>query len=164
MKEHNYMTGNVCIRLMDGSGKIIREERAGNMIVSSGRRLMADLFAGEPAGIPVRYMSIGSGADATTADMTALASEISHLIPAQSPRTLADAQIKELPEGSVITVTAAFSGEDFIADDAGEISLQEAGLFTEDTGGTMYNRVTFDSIPLRKGYEIKLIWEVTFPA
>ncbi|GBC61345.1 hypothetical protein DENIS_2305 [Desulfonema ishimotonii] len=164
MRESNYMTGKVRILLTDGMGTVLQERQVRNMIVNSGRKLMADLFAGTSAGDPVRYMGIGTGDAATTAGMTGLASEISHLTPDQSPRTLVDAQITEPAEGAIITVTAAFNGEDFIADDAGELSLQEAGLFTEDAEGTMYNRVTFDPIPLRRGYEITLIWDVTFPA
>ncbi len=161
MKEQHNMTGKVRIVLKDGSGRLIKENRVNNLIVNSGRLMMANLFAGL-SNDTVTYMAIGTGDEESTAQMVELVSECAPL-GADPGRSLLSGQdtIAEDNGDYTITVSAAFDGDTYTA--GPDIEVREAGLFTGETGGVMYNRVVFDPVPLRPEYEITLSWDVTFP-
>lgn len=162
MNESNYMFGKVTILLKDRDGEIVRRRRVENTIVNSGRLLMAKLFAGIAGAKFVSHMALGEGTDPTTSDMTGLGSEITS-ISSEPSRSQLIAEVTDQGDDSKATVSAVFPGNRFMEEDTAELSISEAGLFTEATDGDMYNRVTFPPIPLRKSFELTLIWEITFP-
>ncbi|MFH1096581.1 MAG: hypothetical protein V1749_03660 [Candidatus Desantisbacteria bacterium] len=152
------MYGNVRITLKDENGRVIEERKVRNAIVNNGRELVAKLLVGETgAGIgAITHMAVGSGVAPTISSMEGL--EV-----AAPPRSIIGKKtVTMVGEEAQIDIEATFKGEDIVP--TGTVGLREAGIFTAVTGGIMYNRVTFDEIPLRAGLEITLQWKLCFPA
>jgi hypothetical protein len=156
MIERNEMHGALTLRVTDRGGRIVHETRHGNHIVTTGRDLVARLFAGQVAGVPpsvVTHMALGTdGTDPADAD-TALRAEI-------APRKPVTVEYSRLTEGGVERVRARLT----TVFDAGEANgaLREAGIFTAASGGVMYNRVVFDTVTKTADFKLTLIWDVLF--
>lgn len=98
-----------------------------NMIVNSGYELlMTSMFEKNNRPSPIGYIAFGSGTSLTTSDMTALENEVLR-VPAEWSWD---------PEARVVSVTANVTITD-------PIIVTEAGLFNADSGGVMFDRVTF---------------------
>ena len=54
MRENNDMRGALTLSLTDRQGQVVHEARYSNHIVTSGRRLVAQLFAGQIGDVPRR--------------------------------------------------------------------------------------------------------------
>src|SRR4051812_26200576 len=78
MHEAMNMRGALTLQLIDTEGRIISEQHYKNRIVTSGRRLVAEMFGG-PSGntepTKVTEMAVGDGSTPTTDADTALQSE-----------------------------------------------------------------------------------------
>ena len=63
IRENNEMRGALTVRLTDRQGQVVHHKRYKNHIVTSGRQLVAELFAGQAGGVPktqVTHMAVGT--------------------------------------------------------------------------------------------------------
>lgn len=154
--EHNRMHGRLTLRLTDRDGRVVRHSLHCNRIVTSGRDLVAKLFAGQIPGLPpsvVTHMAVGTDGGAPTDADTALRAEI-------APRKPVGVEYSKITEGGVERVRARLTS----VFDAGEANgpLREAGVFTAASAGVMYNRVTFDTVTKSADFKLTLIWDIVF--
>ena len=158
MQENMDMQGRLRILAQDREGRIILDRTHNNRIVKSGRALVAQLYAGVPGTPPppVSHMAVGTGSDAATDDQTALVAERARN-PIGTPvytEIVDTSGIKRIK----VSLQAVF---DF-ADANGADPLREAGIFTANTAGTMYNRVVFDAVTKENTFKLTLIWDIVF--
>lgn len=164
MKETMSMHGRLTLRLIDRAGRVVEERRQNNRIVKSGRRLVAELFAGVAGGTPpskVTHMAVGSNEAAPADDQTGLVAE-------RAPRKpITEVTFSELDEtaGTVTVrrVTATLKAVfDFNEANDLAVPLREAGIFTADRGGVLYNRVVFEPVTKTDVFKLTLLWDITF--
>jgi hypothetical protein len=154
--EYNQMHGRLTLCLTDRHGRIVHKTHHGNRIVTSGRDLVAKLFAGQIPGLPptvVTHMAVGTdGSEPADAD-TALRAEI-------APRKPVGVEYSKITEGGVERVRARLTS----VFDAGEANgpLREAGIFTAQSAGVMYNRVKFETVTKSADFKLTLIWDIVF--
>jgi len=164
MRESINMRGSITVRLTDVEGRTIHQQHRKNQIVRSGRQLVAQLFAGATVGAqPTRVTHIAVGTSPTPTDdgQTALGAE-------RSPRKpLTDITYTDIDEpqaggGTIKRVKASMKAV-YEFDEANAADpLREAGLFTADSGGTMYNRVIFDPVVKNNTFKLTLLWDIVF--
>jgi hypothetical protein len=159
MQEINDMHGQLTLRLIDQAGAVVAERSYHNRIVKSGRLLVAQMFGGVGDGSPlgkISHIAVGIGGDKSDDKQTALVKERSPRRPVDKPTysDLADRDTQRVK----VSLTATFDYNDA----NGSEPLQEAGLFNAETGGVMYNRVTFDPVTKSNAFKLTLLWEVIF--
>ena len=174
------LTGNVKVTQLDEAGNIIAYRQSDNHIVAKGMKIiMGQVFNGvnETYAVPVRsvtHMQIGDGGENVYATAlrwndTALASPLgggctrqlttidnsSGVIPHKAPSSCAPATACFARFN--VTLESSFSGAT-----CGVASIDEAGVFTDSTGGLMFARNTFGSVTLNMLDTLQLNWEFTF--
>jgi len=162
MTEREEMHGQVTLLLTDQHGEIVMQICRQNRIVKTGRRLVAELFAGVSGGTPpskVTHMAVGTDNTAAADDQTKLGAEA-----ARNPVT--DVTFTEFDEASGGATTRRVKATLKALFDFGDANaakpLQEAGIFTAATGGVMYNRVVFDPVTKTKAFQLTVMWDITF--
>jgi len=160
MKESIDMRGQLTIRLEDRTGRTVREQRSRNRIVTTGRRLVAEFFSGEFAGpgpTQVSHMAVGTGSTAATDADAALEAQRGDRNP------ISNVTVTEVSDGTVqrirVSLRAVFDFGD--VNDPG-VPLREAGVFTADAGGVMYNRVVFEPVTKTNAFRLTLFWDIDF--
>jgi len=146
--------GSLTIQKRDLNNQLVEEIHANNTIVTSGRRLVAQLFSKDFKDTikPVSQIGIGGNDKAVSDDDVQLAQEIFR----KKINPIKDSDLVLLPDSKRIklTITADLQAEE------GNGELKEAALFNEDK--VMYNRVIFKPINKTKNFTLTLIWEITF--
>ncbi len=142
MNEKVEIKGKVKIELIRG-GKVIHEEVTDNIIVTTGKALIATLITG--AGTTFSHMGIGSDSTTEVVGDAALGSELGRVILTSKTSTNNVVQyIGDFPAGT------------------GTGSIVEAGLFNASSSGTMLNHVTFSTVNKTASDALKITWDVTF--
>jgi hypothetical protein len=153
------MSGRLTIQLRDRWGALALDQRQHNRIVSSGRRLVADLFAGHTAGLPrtpVSVMAVGTGNREPLDTDTVLVAQRG------TPAPITNVSISDVtdPQGIArvrVQLTAKYNfGE---ANDPAT-PLREAGLLND--AGVLYSRVVFKDVTKTDTFELTLLWEIIF--
>jgi len=146
--------GSLTIQKRDLNNQLVEEIRANNTIVTSGRRLVAQLFSKDFKDTikPVSQIAIGGNDKAVSDDDLQLAQEIFR----KNIKPIKDSDLVLLPDSKRIklTITADLQAGE------GNGELKEAALFNEDK--VMYNRVIFKPINKTPDFTLTLIWEITF--
>jgi len=146
--------GSLTIQKRDLNNQLVEEIHANNTIVTSGRRLVAQLFSKDFKDTikPVSQIAIGGNDKAVSDDDLQLAQEIFR----KKINPIKDSDLVLLPDSKRIklTITADLQAEE------GNGELKEAALFNEDK--VMYNRVIFKPINKTPDFTLTLIWEITF--
>jgi len=146
--------GSLTIQKRDLNNQLVEEIHANNTIVTSGRRLVAQLFSQEFKDTikPVSQIAIGGNDKAVSDDDLQLAQEIFR----KKINPIKDSDLVLLPDSKRIklTITADLQAGE------GNGELKEAALFNEDK--VMYNRVIFKPINKTPDFTLTLIWEITF--
>ena len=128
-------------------------------IVQSGRLLVAQLFGGVSGGATpgkVTHIAVGTNGTAAADDQTGLLAE-------RAPRKpVANPTYTPFTEDGVARIRVGLTTTFDFNEANGPDALQEAGLFTADTGGVLYNRVTFDPVTKTNAFKLTLLWEVVF--
>jgi hypothetical protein len=163
MQEQIDMRGAMMLYLIDRSGNIIQTQSNKNRIVKTGRKLVAELFAGV-AGTPpakVTHMGIGTGDAAATDEQDKL------VAPREPRKAIATPQYEEFDEVisrgvTVRRIKVKLSTEFDFNEANGNEPLREAGIFNAVTGGVMYNRVTFQPVTKTDAFKLTLLWEIIF--
>ncbi|MDB9424294.1 hypothetical protein PN437_05080 [Microcystis aeruginosa CS-564/01] len=146
--------GSLTIQKRDLNNQLVEEIHANNTIVTSGRRLVAQLFSKDFKDTikPVSQIAIGGNDKAVSDDDVELAQEIFR----KKINPIKDSDLVLLPDSKRIklTITADLQAGE------GNGELKEAALFNAD--GVMYNRVVFKPINKTPDFTLTLIWEITF--
>lgn len=146
--------GSLTIQKRDLNNQLVEEIHANNTIVTSGRRLVAQLFSKDFKDTikPVSQIAIGGNDKAVSDDDLQLAEEIFR----KKINPIKDNDLVLLPDSKRIklTITADLQAGE------GNGELKEAALFNEDK--VMYNRVVFRPINKTPDFTLTLIWEITF--
>lgn len=138
---------NVTLRLFDKDGNLKQEVTSHNLVVDTGLDHIADQLASTPAESAMSHMAVGTGSTAAAAGNTTLGTESARV--ALSNRTTTD---------NVTTYVATFPAG------TGTAALQEAGIFNDNTTGTMLARDTFDVINKGASDSLEITWTLTFTA
>lgn len=163
LRESNEMRGALTMQVTDRQGLLVYEMRQKNRIVTSGRSLVAQLFAGVAGGVPpsqVTHMGVGTNATAPGDGDGALKAE-------RAPRrAISSVDYSEISEGAgadeVKRVRARLTAVFDFGDANGTEPLREAGIFTAETGGVMYNRVVFEPVTKTDAFKLTLLWDIVF--
>jgi hypothetical protein len=163
MRESNDMRGALTVQLTDRQGTLIHAAHYQNRIVTSGRTLVAQLFGGIAGGVPpsaVTHMAVGTDATAPSDADAALKAE-------RAPRRpISAVDYSEIIEGTggseVKRVRARLTAVFDFGDANGAEPLREAGVFTADSGGVMYNRVVFEPVSKTDAFKLTLLWDIVF--
>jgi hypothetical protein len=145
--------GSLTIQKRDLNNQLVEEIHANNTIVTSGRRLVAQLFSKDFKDTikPVSQIAIGGNDKAVSNDDQKLDQEIFR----KEINPIKDSDLVVLPDKRIkLTITADLQAEE------GNGELKEAALFNEDQ--VMYNRVIFKPINKTPDFTLTLIWEITF--
>lgn len=141
------LTGEVAIVLRDiKTGRIKARREVNNLVVQSGKDLVATVFAGS-AGDTITHIGLGEGNTPASLGQTALVTPL-------LPRVSVTGDLNTSPASIVYQVT--FGAGVAVGD------ISEAGLFTAATSGTMVARTTFASIPKEADDELILTWTLIF--
>jgi hypothetical protein len=167
MRETIEMRGRLRIQLTDCEGRVIHVQERNNRIVRSGRQLVAQLFGGFTQGAPptqVTHMGIGTSATAPADTDTALGAERA---PRKAITDLTYADVDDpVPGGGGATIKRVKASlkavYDFGEGNDAANPLREAGIFTADTAGIMYNRVVFDPVTKTNAFQLTLLWDIVF--
>lgn len=160
--EQNEMRGCMTLRMIDKNGQVVVQQYNKNRIVRTGRLLVAQLFGGVDAGSPptqVSHMAVGTNGNTAADGQTALGAERARTTLAE---VLYDDFEETTPEGPVQRVRVRLSADFDFGEANGPDPLREAGIFTADTAGTMYNRVVFQPVTKSDTFQLSLLWEIIF--
>ncbi len=141
MKEEIGIKGKLKVELIR-DGKVIQTEKVSNIIVTTGKALVATLVAG--SGTAFSHMAIGTDNTTEVIGDSALTSEV----------------------GRVVLTSKAVTANviDYIGDfpaGTGTGTIVEAGILNASSSGTMLNRATFSSVNKTASDALKITWSVT---
>lgn len=142
MNDTFYVSGELQIILKDQNGNVKSDVTVPNLIVASGKALIAQRLAG-PASVP-SHMALGSSNVSPASGDLSLNSEVARV-----------ALTSSTVSGNVITYSATFAAG------VGTGVLQEAGIFNAGSAGTMLNRTTFATVSKDTLDELTINWNVT---
>jgi hypothetical protein len=141
MNEAIGIKGKLKIQLIR-DGKVIQEEKVNNIIVTTGKSLVASLVAG--SGTSFSHMAIGIGSTTEVVGDAALGSEAGRVVLTSKATT-----------NNVIDYIGDFPAG------TGTGTITEAGILNAATNGTMLNRATFSSVNKTASDALKITWSVT---
>lgn len=158
MQDTLNMLGRVHLIGEATDGRIVLDRWHANRIVRSGRQLVAQRFAGVPGTPPavVSHMGVGTGGDAVTDDHTGLVAERARN-PVATP-----VYTDIIDTGGIKRVKVSLQTVFDFGEANGADPLREAGIFTAASGGTLYNRVTFEPVTKAATFKLTLIWDIVF--
>lgn len=137
------MKGDVTIKKFDQNNKLNQVIEVKNLIVTAGKQYIAQRMTSGST-VVMSHMAIGNNSTTAVLVDTTLNHELGRVV-------LADAVVA----GSAITYTAVFGPG------VGTGNIVEAGIFNDDTAGTMLCRTTFPVIAKLITETIAISWTVT---
>lgn len=157
MQENMDMRGRVRIIAEDRNGHVVHDCQHANRIVKSGRRLVAELYAGVRGTPPsqVSHMAVGTGSTAAADDQTALVAE-------RARNAVITPAYNEIVDGRVARIKVTLQTVFDFAEANGAEPLREAGIFAAAADGILYNRVVFDPVTKTDTFKLTLIWDIVF--
>jgi hypothetical protein len=167
MNEIIDMRGCATLQITDREGRLLYEQHYPNRIVTTGRDLVARLFAGSSGGTPpgpVTHMAIGTNRTPAADDQTGLLAERTRKLIQPEDITPPKAIVEAGPDGAAVSRVRVSLKTVFGFNEAndGATPLREAGIFNAATGGVMYNRVVFDDVIKTEAFKLTLLWDITF--
>lgn len=141
------MTGELELVLRDADGAIKDRVHVPNLVVTTGKNIIADRMKGTPALGAMSHMGVGTGSTAPAVGDTALGAQVGSRVALTSTNV----------SGAVITYVATFGAG------VGTGALQEAGLFNSatTTGTDMLCRTTYSVINKGASDSLTITWTVT---
>lgn len=138
------MRGNVLLTVRDAeTGRVIQRQRVKNLVVDTGRTLIAQLLSGS-APRP-SHLAVGTSSTAVGGSDTTLISEVGRV-----------AITTGSVSGNVLTI-AAYIGSAV----ANGFTLREVGLLNAASGGTLFARALISSIVKSSSVTITVTWTFT---
>jgi hypothetical protein len=144
MKQTVKVKGKARLVLRDAEGNIKVDRVEENLIVDTGLTYLASRAVDASAAV-MSHMAVGSGITAPLAGDVGLESELGRVALTSAIAAL-----------NVITYDASFPPG------TGTGAVTEAGIFNDDPGGTMLNRLTFSVINKGALDTLDITWTVTF--
>ena len=142
MNEEIGIKGKLKIELIR-DGKIIQTEKVNNIIVTTGKSLVATLVSG--SGTSFSHMAIGTDSTTEVVGDTALTAEVGRVtLTSKATTNNVIAYVGDFPAGT------------------GTGTIVEAGILNAASSGTMLNRATFSSVNKTASDALKITWSVTF--
>ena len=138
-------TGEVTIMLRDGNGNIKVQRTVPNLVVTTGKNVIASRLAGTTSAV-MSHMALGTNSSGVVAGNTALGSEIVASSTALTSTTVVD---------NVITYIATFIAG------AGTGAVVEAGIFNAASAGSMLCRTVFAVVNKDPADSLTISWAVT---
>lgn len=135
---------NVTITLRGPDGEIKQQESVHNLVTTVGAEAIAEQLLAAPGVATPGYMAIGTSSTAAAVGQTALVAEVDR-----------NALTSKTRSAKVVTYKAKWEPGD------GTGKIQEAGLFSANVAGTMYNRAVFGAIEKEAGDTLELVWTTT---
>jgi hypothetical protein len=161
MQETINMRGQLFLTLTDHSGQIVHSQAPKNRIVTSGRQLVAQLFAGVPGTPPgkVTQMAVGTNNTPASDDQTKLLAMRDPLKPI-SNITYQEFIENEGTPNAVRRIRTQLTTEFDFGEANGTVPLTEAAIFNDAL--VMYNRVVFEPVTKTDSFKLTLLWEIVF--
>lgn len=144
MEDTVKMTGKLTLVLRDANGNIKDQRTVPNMVVTTGKNLIASRLK-DATSSAATHMSVGTSSTAVNAGQTALSAEVSPRVALTSTAVV----------GNVITFTATFSPG------VGSGALVEAGVFNALTSGSMLCRTVFSVVTKDVLDTLTIVWNLT---
>ena len=138
-----HLTGELLVQLTNNVGNIVQEQHIKNLVVTSGKELVANRLK-ENTKPAIGWIAVGTDGTAASAGQTTLVAEVSRVAVSSATVTSNSvAYVATLPAGT------------------GTGTLLEAGLFNAASLGTMFSRTA--SINVVKGATdtLTITWTVT---
>lgn len=142
MQESVKVTGRVSIYCGDTLVSV------SNTVVTAGYNYIASVL-GSAGTYTGKFIAIGTGSTAVTAGDTALVAEVGTRVDGTMTVT-----------GNVITIDGTFTANN----PATEQTIQEAGLLTASTAGTLVARTVFGAVTKPTADSLRIVWELTIGA
>ena len=136
-------TGALKIVVTGADGAVKQEHEVKNLVVSAGLAYIASRMKDTTLGA-MSHMAIGSGSTAAAAGNTALGTELGRVALTATSVT-----------ANAIKYTATFGAG------VGTGAVTEAGIFNNDTAGTMLCRTVFGLVTKESGDSMAVTWTVT---
>jgi hypothetical protein len=165
MRDHIDMRGRLTLVLTDREGRPVATRQQHNLIVTSGRRLVAESFGtkGSRRPAPVTHIGLGTGETPPKDEDVALEAQRGDL------KEITDIQISTVePRGKAADKSPRVRASlttvyDFDEVNDKKIPLREAATFARaGDGWVMYNRVVFDPVVKTDTFKLTLLWDVDF--
>ena len=140
-----HLTGELLVQLTNNVGNIVQEQHIKNLVVTSGKELVANRLK-ENTKPAIGWIAVGTDGTAASAGQTTLVAEVSRVAVSSATVTSNSvAYVATLPAGT----------------GTGTGTLLEAGLFNAASLGTMFSRTA--SINVVKGATdtLTITWTVT---
>ncbi|MBE1610103.1 hypothetical protein [Actinopolymorpha pittospori] len=158
MRDHMDMAGRLTILVHDRAGQLVLDQRQHNRIVTSGRRLVAEMFGGTTGTprTPISSIAVGTGNTAPADIDTALVARRG------DPKAITKVEYSNFTDTQGVArvrvqVTAQF---DFGEANDPSTPLREAGLLNKD--GVLYSRVVFKDVTKTDTFQLTLLWDIIF--
>lgn len=135
--------GRLAITLVGENGDVKLQTEVDNLVVQVGKNYLAGAILAN-ATSPFTYMAIGTNGTAVGLADTTLGAEIARVAFTSSSVV-----------NSVVTITTTFGAG------VGTGALQEAGIFSAATLGTMLSHVTFGVINKAATDTLSITWTIT---
>ena len=121
-----------------------------NLVVTAGKEWVANRFKDDGGGFTqlgeMTHMAVGSGSAAAAIGNTALGTELNRIALTTAGGTVS---------GATVQYDATWS------DAIGALAIEEAGIFTASTGGTMLARTVFAIINKGTDDTVTISWTIT---
>ena len=141
MNEEIGIKGKLKIELIR-DGKVVQEEKVNNIIVTTGKALVATLVSG--SGTSFSHMAIGTDNTTEVIGDSSLTAEVGRVtLTSKATTNNVIDYIGDFPAGT------------------GTGTIVEAGILNAASSGTMLNRATFSSVNKTASDALKITWSVT---
>jgi len=142
MNEEIGIKGKLKIELIR-DGKVVQDEKVNNIIVTTGKALVATLVSG--SGTSFSHMAIGTDNTTEVIGDSSLTAEVGRVtLTSKATTNNVIDYIGDFPAGT------------------GTGTIVEAGILNAASSGTMLNRATFSSVNKTASDALKITWSVTF--
>ena len=138
--------GDVRLEHYGATGELLTTQNIHNLVVTTGRNVIADRMKGTPTKAAMTHMAVGTSSTAAVIGDTTLGAEVS-----ASRTALTSTSVTT----NVITYTCTFGAG------VGTGALVEAGLFNASSAGDMLCRTVFAVINKGASDSVVVTWTVT---
>lgn len=135
--------GNLLIQRFDGDCNLVESRKVNNLVVQAGKIFIAQRILNSTDPV-MSHMAIGAGTTTPVSTDVALTTEIARV--ALTSASNAD---------NVLTYVASYAAG------VGTGALTEAGIFNNESGGTMLAHTTFAVVNKGPNDSISITWSIT---
>lgn len=152
MKDTVTLKGIYDITLTDSSGKVLLQKTVNNQVVNAGFAQLASL-CGDSAATAFTYIELGTSSTAVAVSQTALQAAITDSGLARASATISRVTTTVTNDTYQATYTWTASGTK---------TVEEVGIFTASSAGTMLSRALTGSIALVNGNQLAITYKLKF--